>query len=455
MRRVNLLRSTAFRLVIIVASLFLIAFFLASIITYRVMSTELETWQHHRIQETFALISASATDSDTSEIIEAVEQHAQASKNLGQIYLLLDARGNAVAGNIPAQSAPPTGWSTLPGSKFGFDADIPYRLYRDQVGDFSLTVGLSGEQISEIKEIVLDSFGWASFMVIALAIVGGGIIATRTQKRLDTVRETMNEIASGRLGARIPATRSDDDIAMLSRDINIALERLSALVEGMKQVSTDIAHDLKTPLNRLKILINSAADRHSLGANVEDELEAAEAESNNINATFDALLRIAQLETGARRARFSPVAAPDILRDVCEVYEDVAEDSGMRLTTDIPPGPAPAIQGDRELLTQLFANLIENALRHCPSGTEIHCSSSQTALHNVIRISDNGQGIPASERENVLRRLYRLEKSRTTDGTGLGLSMVKAISDLHGAELRLSDNQPGLRIEIAFPIVAT
>jgi signal transduction histidine kinase len=455
MRRVNLLRSTAFRLVIAVTSLFLIAFFLASIMTYRVMSTELETWQHRRIEEVFALISDTAKGGDKSEVIEAVAQHADASGRLRQIFLLQDVTGKAVAGNIPAQFVPPAGWSTSSGAKFGFDADIPYLLYRGNVGDFSLTVGLSGEQISEIKEIVLDSFGWASFMVISLAIIGGGIIATRTQKRLDTVRETMNEIASGRLGARIPATKSDDDIALLSRDINIALARLSALVEGMKQVSTDIAHDLKTPLNRLKILINSAADRHSLGANVQDELEAAEAESDRINATFDALLRIAQLETGARRARFSPVAASDILGNVCEVYEDVAEDSAMRLTADIPSGPAPVIQGDRELLTQLFANLIENALRHCPSGTEIHCSSSQTPLHNVITIADNGQGIPASERENVLRRLYRLEKSRTTDGTGLGLSMVKAIADLHGAQLRLDDNKPGLRVEIAFPITAT
>ncbi|OSQ35989.1 sensor histidine kinase [Thalassospira mesophila] len=457
MHRVNFVRSTAFRLVMAVTFLFLLAFFLASLVTYRVMNTELENWQHRRIEEIFSLISEIGPGPADEEIIEAVSQRANAARNFGQILLLQNNAGQRIAGNIAAGLAPPFGWSTTTGAAFGLDADIPYRLYRGILDHYSLTVGISGEQISEIEEIVLQSFGWASVVVILLATIGGAAIASNTQRRLDKVRETMNEIAAGRLSARIPVQKNEDDIALLSGDINIALERLSSVVEGMKQVSADIAHDLKTPLNRLKILINSASDLHARGETITDDLEAAQAECDRINATFDALLRIAQIETGARRARFAKVDIGDILANVADIYEEVAKDAAMTLThqTTSGVGVGPAIPGDRELLTQLFANLIENALRHCPQGTRICCSCAQdSAGKTVVTIADNGPGIPRSERTNVLRRLYRLEKSRTTDGTGLGLSMVKAIADLHGAELHLYDNEPGLRVQISFPTPA-
>ncbi|MGO4835395.1 sensor histidine kinase, partial [Rhizobiaceae sp. 2RAB30] len=217
-----------------------------------------------------------------------------------------------------------------------------------------------------------------------------------------------------------------------------------------RQVSADIAHDLKTPLNRLKLIVEAAIDKQEKGIPVDADLVEARAESDQINATFDALLRIAQIESGARRSRFVTQDLGGIMSAITEAFGEVAADEGLKLEYRNDAAGA-WIVGDRELLLQLFANLVENSLRHCPKGTAIHIWLEEAGGNVVAGVRDNGPGIPESERENVLRRLYRLDKSRTTPGTGLGLSLVKAIADLHGAVLRLDDAGPGLSISLAFP----
>ena len=233
--------------------------------------------------------------------------------------------------------------------------------------------------------------------------------------------------------------------------VNAALERLANLFESMRQVSVDIAHDLKTPLNQLKLVIEDATERQRRGEDVATQLADAKLESDQINTTFDALLRIAQIESGARRARFARLNLAEIVADISEIYTDVADDENKSLTARAAPD-LPAILGDRELLIQLFSNLVENAIRHTPSGTEIAIGVDAGVPGLVAAwVADDGPGIPAGEREKVLRRLYRLEQSRTSPGSGLGLSLVRAISDLHGAALDLDDNDPGLRVTVKFP----
>jgi signal transduction histidine kinase len=212
-----------------------------------------------------------------------------------------------------------------------------------------------------------------------------------------------------------------------------------------------VSHELKTPLNRLKMTIEEAANRSEKGLAVDDQLAEALAESDQINGTFEALLRISQIEAGARKTRFAPVDLAGVMTSVAEIYAEVAEDSGHHLKlAAMTPQPA-IISGDRELLTQLFVNLVENAINHCPAGTCIGLSLSWSNGLFVSAVSDSGPGIPHDEREKVFRRLYRLDKSRTTPGSGLGLSLVRAVSELHSGHLEVIDNSPGLTISLTFP----
>ncbi|MBI4048106.1 MAG: HAMP domain-containing histidine kinase, partial [Devosia nanyangense] len=224
---------------------------------------------------------------------------------------------------------------------------------------------------------------------------------------------------------------------------------LAALVEGMRQVSVDIAHELKTPLNRLSISLDNARDASDGQPEVLALLDEARHEVHQVNSIFEAMLRIAQIESGARRARFAPVDLGAIAERVTEAYEPVANERSQSLELSLPPTPA-IVPGDKDLLTQAVANLVENAIRHCPEGSAIRLAVADADGSPRIVVSDDGPGIPDGDKLRVFDRLYRVEKSRTTPGNGLGLSLVKAVSDLHGATITLADNQPGLRIQMAF-----
>ena len=451
MRRDSPLRSTSFRLAITVAALLFTAFLLSGGVAYRYVKSELLHWRDRQIMEMFRVLSETYNADKPEEFIDAVNAHVAATQSHDSVFLLQGPNGGVLASNV-RQIRSNSGWSELPGAELGIDVDFPYRLYEGKVGDYRLVVGLSGGVIDELEEIMLASLFWSSIVVIALAVGGGAALGMRAQQRVNAVRETMESVAQGKLDARIPLIGNGDDIDRLSEDVNGALERLSTMVEGMRQVSADIAHDLRTPLNRLKILIDTASKKYERGVPVADELTAAFAECNRINEIFGALLRIAQIESGARRERFTNIDISAIFENVAQIYHDVAEDAGQTfLYTSVVSAPT-TVHGDRELLTQLFVNLIENAIRHCPKGAKIECSLRVLSGSIVAAVADNGPGIPPNERENVLRRLYRLEKSRTTPGSGLGLSTAKAITDLHGARLTLEDNGPGLRISVEFPI---
>jgi signal transduction histidine kinase len=224
------------------------------------------------------------------------------------------------------------------------------------------------------------------------------------------------------------------------------LDRIQTLMESLKRVSDDIAHDLRTPLSRLRHRLESARAR--TGPDGDPVIEQSIAELDAILETFSALLRIAQVEAGARQAGFSDLSLGEIIRTVCEAYAPVAEDRGQKLDTVI--NHVRTIHGDRDLLTQMIANLIENPIHHCPAAVRITVDLRQEAGAPVLCVADTGPGIPASEREKVFRRFYRLEASRTTPGSGLGLALVKAVADLHGASVELSDNEPGLRVKVRF-----
>jgi len=368
-------------------------------------------------------------------------------------YVLLTADGQPLASNLTTSQIT-LGWSSIAGEQIGLAPDTSYRFFTGNLGDNTLAIGRSMDGLKQLKDSALKSFFWTFLITTILAVLGAIAMAYRAHLRIDQLASAMDRVAAGQLSARMPVSDRGDDIDDLSVQINDALNRLQSMVDGMRQVSNDIAHDLKTPLNRLYIQIEEAAMkvRDGKSEQAEDDLYVAMEEAQNINATFEALLRIAQIEAGARRANFLMIHMNTILETAYEVYQAVVEENGQQLVLTPNAQRVLPMFGDQELILQLIVNLLENAIRHTPEGTVITIDAGETDDSVWLSIGDNGPGIPAESREKVFQRLYRLEASRTTQGTGLGLSLVKAVADLHCGEIRIDDNNPGCRIQVTFDL---
>ena len=444
-------RSTPFRLAVTFAAFLVLAFLLAGIVVYQLMNSDLASRVDEDLQTTFSLLSVTYDKNDQEDLVSTVQQHSALFTGGDQLFGLVSANGKLLAGtlNVPVGLQVP-GFATVSADEVGQHDDDPYRVLTGKVGPNTLILAFSYGDTNELRMVVLSGFAWATIIVAALAVAGGALVAARIQRRLDTIASTMHKVSQGRLDARIPLIGNQDDIDAVSSQINAALDRIIALMEGLRQVGYDIAHDLRTPLNRLRIALYSALEKADGPAIVAD-LEEATAELDRTTQTFDALLRIAQIEAGARRSRFQSVDMGEVIGDVHEIYEEVAIDDGKTISAKVEP--VPPLQGDRELLVQMLANLVENALRHTPSGVEIRIACGKIGGQIRISVTDNGPGIPAEERERVFQRLYRMDKSRTTPGSELGLSMVKAIAELHGANVALGDAAPGLIVTVSFPSV--
>ena len=254
----------------------------------------------------------------------------------------------------------------------------------------------------------------------------------------------------GQLERRVPTTGTDsDDLARMADEINRTIAQLQKMVDSQKQISADIAHDLRTPMQRLRQRLDVLLNAPDLTRENREVAEQAVEIADDLIEIFHALLRIAQIEAGQRSVRFAATPLAPILARIEDAYGPVAEENDQTLVFGIEDQDA-MVLGDQHLLTQMIANLVENALRHSPPGTRIEVTLARSDNSVLLKVSDNGPGIPAEERDKVFRRFYRLEKSRTTPGNGLGLSMVRAIAELHSAEVTMSDNNPGLRVLLRF-----
>ena len=453
MRPAELIRHSSFRLAMMLTLFIVTTLLLAGGVGFGLMHAQLTSRQDAQVMEMFRSLEQVMATGDQPDLLETVASRIAASPDLASVYVLKDRSGQVLASNIDGVD-PASGWSTVPADIAGVTTTYPYRVFTGMAGPYTLSVGLTDADLDDLREVMAGALGWSAFVVLIPALGVGTVLATRMDQRLAAVDQAMNRIAQGDLSARMALSGRGDDLDRIGRSINAALTRLEAAVGAMRQVSADIAHDLRTPLNRLRIRIEAAAHKAEAGLTNTDDLDAALTETDQINATFSALLRIAQIKAGSRRSEFEIVDLGAILRNVTEVYRDVAKDAGQVLT--LGPLWAGRINGDAELLTQMLANLIENAIQHCPAGAEISCDIAETAGNVVLQVSDTGPGIPKSERENVLRRLYRLEKSRTSPGFGLGLCLVRAIADLHQGSLTLGETNAadgtGLTVDIIFPI---
>ncbi len=294
-----------------------------------------------------------------------------------------------------------------------------------------------------------------SLFTIAIVVAMGRL----SQQRISRIEQVLNAAADGDLSARTGEKNTYNDLARISVSVDEMLSRLEGSVAAMSDISSNIAHELKTPITRLRhnlLTLRDEADASSTAHSQSfmNELDHALSDSQRLASIFDALLRITQIESGARRSRFTETDLTQIVDTVAEIYVDVAEDAGMQLLVHKAQSPL-LIQGDRELLIQQIANLIENALRYCSAGSviKLSCGADDKASLVWLKVEDNGLGIAEAERERVFERLYRVDKSRTDGGLGLGLSLAKAVAGLHHGTITLQDCEPGLGVMISIPRV--
>ncbi|QUJ75624.1 HAMP domain-containing histidine kinase [Sulfitobacter albidus] len=311
-----------------------------------------------------------------------------------------------------------------------------------------LTIARSRVEIEALRPVFLNIL-WISLLPTGLVALSGGVmLARRSRRHVEVIRATLERLTGGDLSARVtPGRRWADDLTRIGAAVNDMAQAQEHSVTALRQVSSDIAHDLKTPVQRVSVQLEELAGQVDGPATA--LVEDAQREVDGISRVFRALLQLAQVENSALRERFEPVDLAALARTMVDVYEPAALAEDRRIVVDLPDGPL-EVAGERTLLGQLLANLLENALRHTPQGSTVQVSLSRAHDGVVLQVCDDGPGIPESEREAVLQRLYRLDRSRNTPGNGLGLSLVEGVARLHGARLLLSDAQPGLCVALRF-----
>lgn len=460
----KLFRTTTFKLTLVYLTVF--ALFAAFLLGYFALNTR-------------RLITEQITDTVNAEITGLSEQYrlggirrlvivvdSRARRPGSSLYLVTTFQGEALAGNVTA--LPPgtldnPGWVETSYRRLDESEQSDRGDHRALVrvfqlpGGFRLLVGRDLEERERIHHIVLSAGRWSVLIVVVLGLAGGLFVTRRVLRRVDAMTETTRTIMAGDLGERLPIAGTGDEIDRLAENLNEMLERIEALMNGLKEVSDNIAHDLKTPLTRLRNRAEQALRTSGSEAEYRAALDTIIEESDGLIATFNALLMIARAESGQARDNMSEFDAAEIAQDVCELYEPLADEKGIALKVEAGT-PAP-VKGNRELVSQALANLVDNAIKYTEpkdNGAEgpppeIVVSVQPDGERVLLTVADRGPGIPEAERGRVVERFVRLECSRSQPGSGLGLSLASAVARLHGGELILDDNQPGLKGIIALP----
>jgi signal transduction histidine kinase len=456
----KLIRTTAFK--IIAVYLIVFALFSAGVIAYLARHTqqlvvsqitETVDAELRSLQEQFAI-------GGINRLVDVVEARAQQPGS--NLYLVTSYAGVSIVGNVQVSAGilDRPGWSEI-SYRRAEDPDVTHdsrALVRVSVlpGGFRLMVGRDFEERDRLRQILAAPARWALFVIVIMGIAGALFIARRVLKRIDAMTATSDRIMAGDLTGRLPAAGTGDEFDRLANSLNAMLERIEGLMTGVKHVSDNIAHDLKTPLTRLRNQAEEALRSAKSEADYRAALEGTIEESDSLIRTFDALLMITRAEAGEVRTQMADFDAAEIAESVGELYEPLAEEKGLKLVVETDK-PLPAY-GNRELVGQALANLIDNAIKHGElvgdASGEIRVTARSAPGRVVLTVADRGPGIPEADRARVLERFVRLEESRSRPGSGLGLSLAAAVARLHGGELKLEDNAPGLRVTLAIPAQA-
>jgi signal transduction histidine kinase len=452
----KLVRTTAFK--IIAVYLLVLAVFAMAVIGYLARHTQ-------------ALVISQITETIDAEVQNLQDVHAdggigrlidvvasRAQQPGSNLYMVTSFNGAVLAANVTdidnvTLSRP--GWSEISYRRTDEAADTQHdsrALVRVAIiGGFRVLVGRDIEERERLRQILATPARWSVVLIFVLGIAGGLFITRRVMKRIDSMTATSEQIMRGDFGGRLAVTGSGDEFDRLANSLNAMLGRIENLMGGLKHVSDNIAHDLKTPLTRLRNRAEEALRANHTQAELKRALESTIEESDNLIRTFDALLMISRAEAGELRKTMIDFDAAEIARDVGELYEPVAEESELTLAVDAPE-PLP-VRGSRELISQALANLVDNAIKHGGTirGSKVMIAARRAADRIEFTVGDRGPGIPEADRARVLERFVRLEASRSRPGAGLGLSLAQAVARLHGGDVRLEDNSPGLKVTLAIP----
>ena len=444
--RLAILRSSTFRLALVYASLFgvsvmlLLAFIYWSTAGYMTRQTEAA------IEAEIDTFAERYRSTGLPGLVRLIEERLEDRTSL---YLLADPAYRPLVGNLerwPQARRGQGGWLELQIRRDPGGAQPALARTFTLPGAFHLLVGRDVAALSRTKRLITRTLVWGLGLTVLLALTGGVLMSRSTARRIEAIRRTGSEIMRGDLSRRIPRDGSNDDFDQLAVHLNEMLDRIAAAMDGVREVADNIAHDLRTPLGRLRNRLEILQAR-SGGARA--EVDAALEETDRLLATFNALLRIARIEAGERVSGFAEVDVALLLRDVAELYEPAAQEKGQHLAVDLPPhAPVP---GDRHLLFQAFANVLDNAIKYSPRGGAITLRADARPGQVRVRVSDSGPGVPVGERDAVMRRFHRGESSRTTTGSGLGLSLVAAVAKVHRATFELGGDDSGLEVEWRFP----
>ena len=445
MRTDRFYRTTAFRLTALYVAAFAVALALLGALTYAVVDHSLEARLDDKIRAESAALQSSFRSSGIDVLVASIKAREQSHPNGALDYAVVQ-DGKRIAGRL--KSWPTTaGWFSEPYQEEAGEAGTRRFFVVSLRPHLGLAVAADPEQIEEVTQAIFGGFLSAFVAVLLLGAIGAVALSHALMKRVAVIRRTAEAIVEGDLKRRVPRRNSGDDFDLLSQTLNHMLDRISELMESLRQVSANIAHDLKTPLahlrNRLEHMRELPPQARAAAA------EEAVSRVDDILATFSALLRIAQIEAGTRRAGFADLDLSQLCESVVETFAPAAEDAGQQIQTQIVPGIS--IDGDRDLLTQALANLIENAIRHTPAGTSIEVALSIKGDHVSASVTDTGRGIPAAELPQVFQRFYRGSNAKEVSGTGLGLSLVRAVAELHGGTVEATSPGSGLTISLAIP----
>lgn len=389
-------------------------------------------------------------------LVEIISERSAREHDKKTLYLLTDNAMRPLAGNLlgwPEAKPDPGGWLAFPVQTLdGRRAQIAEATARSFLlpGGFRLLVGRSLQDGEQLKRVIAQAIGWGIAVTVLLGVVGGVFISRQLLHRVEAINRTIRRIMGGDMSQRMVRSGTEDEFDHLVDNLNAMLDQIEGLVESIRTVTDNVAHDLRTPLNRLRSRIElsllGASDADALRRTLEETM----ADADHLLATFNALLTIAEAEAGERSSQLAPLDLAALVRDMFDLYEPVAEEKGVDI--NLRADGEVMVQGDRHLLSQAVANLLDNAVKYTPPHGAITVAVAGGRSPELV-VSDNGPGIPAEARDTVLERFARLDATRSTPGNGLGLSLVNAVAKLHHAKLVLGENGPGLVVRMQFAAV--
>ena len=447
MPRTSLFRTSSFRLAALYLALFTISVLVLGAVVYLVVWREIVGDIDEDVKAETSVLAREYAAHGVDSLKAMIEARSQSVNSFA--YGLQDAEGHRLTGVLfPSPAQPGWTWVSGPPEDSGV-AETARSLVTRLEGGAVLVVGVDWRNEQSVTHAIFLAFVWALAGMLALGTIGGLFLGSQVLKRIEAMNNAARAIVAGDWRRRIPETGANDELAELARTFNRTFDRIQSLLAANRHVGDNIAHDLRRPLGRAVHRLEAARGDGSTQQDAETAIDVAIADIRGVLETFSAILRIGQIEAGARRAAFKSVDLASIAREVVEAFLPSADEEDKVLVVDLEC--ALPLSGDHELLTQMIANLVDNGMRHTPRGARITVASERAAGAGRLKVADDGPGAPPGELSRIFERFYRLDAARATPGDGLGLSLVAAIAELHGLECIARDNRPGLSIVLSLP----